>query len=108
MKGITVAASNLITPPEGVKSFFKNFGTNAEVQNAASALGLKLSAMAIASYIKNDHLPDYIYNALRHLVISEEIHVAQGFVEFYGEGKPIGKFYMARGISAVVKRERRA
>lgn len=98
----------LITPLEGVKALVKRFGGHKHLQSAAASMGLKISYSAISVWITDDAMPEYIYQALRTIMVEDKLSVASGgFIEFYLRGQGIGKFYLHKDISAVIRKRRK-
>lgn len=99
---------NTLTPPEGTRAFVKRFGGHRHLQAAAASMGIKISASAISLWLSEDAMPDYIYHALRTIMVEEKLSIASGgFIEFYLKGQEIGKLYLAREISAVIRKRRK-
>lgn len=95
-----------VTPPQGVRVFVNRFGGRKHLRDAATSMGVRVTYPMIADWIANDAIPDYIYHLLAALVVEDETQIAKGFIEFYVKGKPVGKFFLHRDVTAVIRKSR--
>lgn len=95
-----------ITPPIGIAGLLRQFGGMRHLQSAATAMGLKITFAQIRDWMARDAMPDYIYHALGNLISEDELKIAKGFIEFYVRGEPIGKFYLHKDVTAVIRKRR--
>lgn len=97
-----------ITPPEGARAFVKKFGSRKHLISAAASMGLRISTAAITHWCENDSIPDHIYSALRTIMVEDNLSIALGgHIEFYVSGQSIGKFYLHKDVSAVIRKQRK-
>lgn len=95
-----------MTPENGVKAFLKRFGGMSHVVSAANSMGFRLNLPTLRKWVRQNEMPEHYYQALSTLVTRDETQIAKGFVEIYFKGKPLGKLYLTKDITMIIRKKR--